>query len=638
MPEWGFAQVDQQWFTTPDQLAAAERMYAEVKPLQPKYWRIGAAWPLIAKQKDPGTFIAGTPPTSTNRDWSTLDTSLNEGLLLGCDIVLILGVRKASWGGVTFGPFSWGGTVGTAADFGVFCAEVATRYKVGGPGIRTDGRYAPNTGKGVHIFEIWNEENDQNHWGGQISAQEYTNFLIAGYDAIKAVSGLSGTNSRVLFGGTYHVQRQPSWWGYGIASLPEIDFLTQCYNYGAKDHFDAMNVHLYPNLDDLSFNGSDIGPAPTMNTDNLRQLEDIRGLMVAKGDGAKKISITEAGFPVSVVGEALQKTYWETLWELLSALPYVDMVLFYCCIDGGGSIDSENGSLGAMRADFSHRPVWDFLETLAGTPVAQATAAFNVPTLTFSVRPTAAAASADFKTPVVVESIVRPPLILASSTTPVPSLQFPVIDAPLATASATMLTPIVKVNYSVAIPTSTMPTGWSTVYGDTVYVTSNVMLESNHIGADGSYRTLAGNTYPTNTALQYCKCVMAYNPSGSDRGQGPAVAFDSAYTNGVFGLGTGFTFADGGIYSKVGSVFTREANWSGNVLPTDVLEVRMSLSGGHVVYTLYLNNTPVGVSWTDSTDKITPGMYCGVAFQHRVSGGAQYSSMGIAGPITYGDM
>lgn len=646
--KWGFAQVDQQWFDTPALLADAEHMYAEVKPLQPNYWRIGAQWWTIAKQKDPGTFVAGTPPTTTGRNWSTLDTALNEGLLLGAEIVLILGVLRASWGGFQFGPFSFGGTPGSNADFGVWCAETVTRYKPGGVGIRTDGRYAANAGKGVRIFEIWNEQNDQGHDGGQISAKDYTDRLIHAYTAIKGVSGMSGTpspgtspglgQSLVLFGGTYHVQRQPYWSGYGIASLPEIDYLTQCYTYGAKDHFDAMAVHNYTYLDDLSFNGSDIGPVPTMNLDGMKQLVEIHGLMVAQGDGAKHVWVTEAGFPVSIVTEAQQKSYWETLWAQFASLSYVEAVLFYCARDGGGAVTSANGSLGAMRADFTHRPVWDFLQTLAPTPVARATAVLKVPKLTFSVTPTPAIATATLKTPIVVEPIIRPSLMLASAMTPAPGLQFPLIAAPSAAASAAMSVPAVKVTYTVAIPTSALPTGWSTKYGDTVNVASNIMLESNHAGADGSYRTLAGNTLPTNTTLQFCKCVMASYPSGADRGQGPAVAFDSAYNNGVFAIGTGFTFADGGIYSKIGAAITREVAWTGNVLPTDALEVRMSLSGGHVVYTLYLNNSSTGISWTDSTNKITPGMYCGVAFQHRVSGGAQYSSMGIAGPITYGDM
>jgi hypothetical protein len=372
MLDWGFAQVDQQWYNTPALLADAQRMYTEVKTLQPKYWRIGAQWSLIATQKDPGTFVAGTPPTSTGRDWSTLDTALNEGLLLGSEIILILGVVRAKWGGFWF----FGGTLGTNAEFGVWCAEVATRYKPGGVGIRTDGRYASNSGKGVRSFEIWNEQNDQGHDGGQINAKDYTERLIAAYDAIKGVSGLTGTptpgtspgsgQSRVLFGGTYHVQRIGNWGpGYGVASLPEVEYLAQCYTYGAKDKFDAMNVHVYPHLDASSYGGSDVGPVPTMNLDNMKQLVEIRALMVSKGDGSKKISVTEAGFPVSVVGETLQNTYWQTLYGLLSALPYVDMVLFYCARDGGGDVTSINGSLGAMRADFTHRPVWSWLQTLS---------------------------------------------------------------------------------------------------------------------------------------------------------------------------------------------------------------------------------------------------------------------------------
>lgn len=377
MPKWGFAQVDQQWYNTPDLLADAERMYSEVKPLAPKYWRIGAAWALIAKQPDPGTLIAGTPPSSTGRDWTTLDTALNEALLLGSEVVLILGVAKPYWGGVRIGPFSWGGVSPSAADFGVWCAEVVRRYKPGGPGIRTDGRYATNgqLNRGVRIFEIWNEENDQNHDGGQINAKDYTDRLVAAYNSIKAVPDLTGTptpgvspgvgQSMVIFGGTYHVQRIGSWLGYGIASLPEIDYLTQCYSYGAQGKFDAMAVHVYPHLDTTGYNGSDVGPVPTMNLDNMRQLVEIRQLMVDQGDGAKKIWVTEAGFPCSNVTEAQQSSYWQQLWGLFAALSYVEVVLFYCARDGGTDMKNVESTWGAMRYDFTHKPVWDWLATLS---------------------------------------------------------------------------------------------------------------------------------------------------------------------------------------------------------------------------------------------------------------------------------
>lgn len=366
MPKWGFAQVDQQWYNTEPLLADARRMYDEVRPLAPEYWRIGAPWPLIARQKDPGAVVAGTPPTNQNRDWSTVDTALNEALLLGTKVVLILGVRRCTWGGFQLGPFNIGGVASTTADFAAHCTEVVNRYKPGGVGIRTDGRYASNAGKGVRIFEIFNEPNDQNHWGGQVSPKDYTDHLIAGFDAIKAI--LPGTQSTVLFGGTYHVQRVGPWLGYGIASLPEVDWVSRCYEYGAKNKFDAMAVHVYPHLDDQSFNGSSVGPAPSPNLDNWRQMLEIRQLMITKGDAGKTIWVTEAGFPNSVVSEAQQNAFWQQLWSMFAALSYVEVVLFYCARDKGTDPKDVESTWGAMRYDFSKKPVWDWLKSLSPLP------------------------------------------------------------------------------------------------------------------------------------------------------------------------------------------------------------------------------------------------------------------------------
>jgi hypothetical protein len=43
-----------------------------------------------------------------------------------------------------------------------------------------------------------------------------------------------------------------------------------------------------------------------------------------------------------------------------------------------------------------------------------------------------------------------------------------------------------------------------------------------------------------------------------------------------------------------------------------------------------MNGTSTGVTWTDTTNVITPGVYVGFAFRHGYSGG-QFPAQGIKG-------
>lgn len=337
--KWGFS--DQQ-----QQLSDMPQLYTEVAKIRPQYWRLMAAWNLIAKSK--------TLSAPNSRDWTTIDRSINDVLLLGADVVMIIGQARP-WGNAT------------AAEYGSFCAEVATRYKPGGPGIRTDGVYAPNAGKGVRCYEIWNEQNNQVFWGLNVDPVGYVGYLKAAYTAIKAVSGLSGTDSTVIFGGLQHVPRVGPWFGDGWLTMAETTFVTKCYaaEPALGSYYDVMADHIYPQSDVSTYiGGSTTGPAPSATIDNILQLIDIRATMVAKGDGAKKIWITECGYWTANLSEALQNTYLQALYTLLVGLGYVDVMLIYCSHDVGNDVKEKEQTFGAMRYDYTKRPVWDWLKTL----------------------------------------------------------------------------------------------------------------------------------------------------------------------------------------------------------------------------------------------------------------------------------
>lgn len=356
---WGFSDQQAQLYAafnayTPAIAARMNAMYAAVAPLKPAYWRLMAPWNVIANVKDPAAANA--------RNWFAVDCCINDILLMGCQVIMIIGQGRPQWAGT-----------GTPEDYGNFCAEVATRYKPGGPGIRTDGIYAPNSGKGVTCFEIWNEQNQANFWGaGAPNPGVYTEYLKSAYTKIKAVSGLSGSNSKIIYGGLQHIARNAYADSWAFAGLPEVTFLQKCYDYAASksfalgDYFDVMAEHVYPTSDNVAYNGSVPGPAPVTNIDNLMQLRDIRALMVAQGD-SQPIWITEVGLDSVNLTEALQSTYMQTLFTYFATLSYVEVVLIYNAQDVDSGSSNPDDRSGVVKSDSTLKAIFSWLKSFAPT-------------------------------------------------------------------------------------------------------------------------------------------------------------------------------------------------------------------------------------------------------------------------------
>ncbi|TAK28768.1 MAG: hypothetical protein EPO21_22350, partial [Chloroflexota bacterium] len=166
-------------------------------------------------------------------------------------------------------------------DFGDFLSALATRYK---------GR--------IQAYQIWNEPNLARDWGGQTpSATDYVRLLKIAYQAIKAAD----PQAIVITAGLAPTTAS------GAIATPDMDYLQQMYDAGAKQYFDMLGLHAAgyrapPEADpgtvakDPVMTNNDPSPEKAKRIYAFRHAEDIRKIMVQNGDEAKRVAILEFGW------------------------------------------------------------------------------------------------------------------------------------------------------------------------------------------------------------------------------------------------------------------------------------------------------------------------------------------------------
>lgn len=150
-------------------------------------------------------------------------------------------------------------------DFAAFAAAFAARY---------DGRVAG--------IIVGNEPNLSYEWGYRpTTAADYVALLQAVYPAVKQaapqIDVLAGALAPTL-------EPTGSPWG-----LNDLTYLQEMYAAGASSYFDVLAVHVY---------GLTFPPLtePDPNVLNFRRVELMREVMVANGDAATPMAITETGW------------------------------------------------------------------------------------------------------------------------------------------------------------------------------------------------------------------------------------------------------------------------------------------------------------------------------------------------------
>jgi hypothetical protein len=207
-------------------------------------------------------------------------------------------------------------------------------------------RYAP---QGVHRWEIWNEPNLFTMWTPTPSVNRYTKLLRATYPVLKAAD----PKAVVITGGL-----SPAWDAPNHSQISPYTFLANIYRYGGKGSFDQVGLHpsSFPwrSSTDASWNP-------------MKQAKRMYALMKYVGDGRKRMTATEIGFPTGTSPRAVTETeqgprFVEgiSIWHSYS---FSAPIFVYAVRDEGSDISNHYHNFGVVRHDGTRKPSWYVLRT-----------------------------------------------------------------------------------------------------------------------------------------------------------------------------------------------------------------------------------------------------------------------------------
>jgi hypothetical protein len=296
-----------------------------------------------SRMKSLGINIVRIETYYTLTDTQTADATIQAALSVGLEVLILLN--------------HWNTNDQPVMDFATFATNVAITY-------------AP---LGVHAYEILNEVNLYSNWdttNDYVNPANYTILLKAAYGAIKAIdpksvilfSSLAPTaNGALVSDGNY------------ARSLSVVPFVAAAYVAMGGDstgYFDAMGSHpyTYPSLPSTTSGNFYLSLSPTGAT--------VRSAMIANGDTAKPMWITEFGAPTgsddgitNYVTQAVQSQTYTTAFSLITSnsWAYVQTLCAFSWQDDGA------GDFGLNYSDFSPKPALNAYLNAAGLPSAPST-------------------------------------------------------------------------------------------------------------------------------------------------------------------------------------------------------------------------------------------------------------------------
>jgi hypothetical protein len=238
-------------------------------------------------------------PTPNTFAWGQLDQEMASVHQVGLSADLILG-GCPPWASVPAANGAVFSQPASPAAFATWARDVAARY---GP-------------EGAKYFEVWNEPNLVGSWAPTPNPAAYTADLVAAYAAVKAVD----PSAVVLSGGlapTYNTS----------TTINALTFLTDMYADGAKGSFDGVGVHPY------SFPAA---PDTYESWSGWSQMaataSSMRSVMIANGNSAKKLWITEYGAPTvgpDAISEAAQSQDLTQAIAQVKQVSYIGSLYIY---------------------------------------------------------------------------------------------------------------------------------------------------------------------------------------------------------------------------------------------------------------------------------------------------------------------
>jgi hypothetical protein len=263
----------------------------------------------------------GVEPADNTFDWAAVDRMVNSANAKGIKVLAVLN-STPDWAAVPDQPPLSGHPENLEA-FGDFVTAVATRY---------EGKVAD--------YEIWNEPNYNLFWAPTPSAEQYTELLKVAYTKIKAAD----PNATVIAASVAAAAETP-----GGPTINPVTYLSAMYAAGAGGYFDAVSFHPY--LYSVPFSGGE-GHAGVPIT----QAEQMYAVMVANGDGNKKIWATEYGQPSSEFSEANQAAYVGDFLRTWRTLEFAGPAFIHTLADYPSS-DPIQASMGLFHQDWTPKPV-----------------------------------------------------------------------------------------------------------------------------------------------------------------------------------------------------------------------------------------------------------------------------------------
>jgi polysaccharide biosynthesis protein PslG len=253
-----------------------------------KWIRVVVQWQAIEWQR--GTF-----------DWQSHDRVIDAATQRGLKVLgLIVGPAPAWAQNVTDTGYGMAGAPpADPATFGTFARAAAAHYV-----------------DSVTSWELWNEPNLPEFFSPAPDVGKYVALLKAGFNGIHAIQPYA-----VVLSGGLSTSR-------GASSIPPATFLQQMYQQGAKEFMDAVAAHPYTipySIADDPNNG-------------WGSISDLRNMMIGNGDAAKKIWVTEFGFPTGTtqaeaVSEDNQAAYLVDALSRSSTTDYLGPTFIYTVRD-----------------------------------------------------------------------------------------------------------------------------------------------------------------------------------------------------------------------------------------------------------------------------------------------------------------
>ena len=277
--------------------------------------RISVYWQLLEPVKGSYVFTS----SGSNYPGASLDQAVNMAVSYGLTPLLCLLAQP--------GLPMWSYTAG---DYGAAMAALATRYPT------------------VSEFEVWNEPNGD-FWPGGPNPAQYTTFLNAAYDAVKAVQ----PNSTILVGGLAAFPQ-----GVYPASIDPVTFLYNIYAAGGGDYFDAVANHPY------AITGAFVEELPVPTEHYLQVDQMLYATMQAANDGHKQVYWTEWGFSTLVITEAQQASWLAEQWTAWTAQPWHRNAYLFGFHDLDSNTSDPNNGFGITNFDFTPKPSYAWVQSI----------------------------------------------------------------------------------------------------------------------------------------------------------------------------------------------------------------------------------------------------------------------------------